>query len=350
VIGRRRRPGRGRRGRRPEARPAAPSRSGRSPEEWLALARHLRGADAVDRTTQAPSRGRGERRRERALRRHQERLRHATPWLALAAFAAGMLGAAQVVARAAAWRPGEFAVRDAEVAGAVRLAPAEVLAASGLSPGDGWLDADPASLAARLAAHPWIARAEVTRLPPATVLIRIEERRPAATLQAGNGPLRWVDPDGVPFGSVADSDAETALPRLVTTREVADERPDAALADAIALARALGEAGLPAREIAVDGGDPNARPAVQLRDAAPLVVLGSGDRAAKLGRLARVLAEVPESRQAAAIDLRFADQAILRPARESQAESIQPERSPEGPARKRGGAEAPQSRGGKASG
>jgi hypothetical protein len=43
-------------------------------------------------------------------------------------------------------------------------------------------------------------------------------------------------------------------------------------------------------------------------------VLGAGDPAPKLARLARLLADDPTARDAREIDLRFAEQVVLRPA------------------------------------
>ncbi|HEX5727477.1 MAG TPA: FtsQ-type POTRA domain-containing protein, partial [Longimicrobiaceae bacterium] len=93
-----------------------------------------------------------------------------------------------------------FAARRVEVSGTHLLAPHEALAASGVRIGmNVWTD--PEAWEAALRRHPAVADAEVTRRLPATLRIRVEEKRPAALVEAGTlrpataaGEVLPVDP------------------------------------------------------------------------------------------------------------------------------------------------------------
>jgi len=251
------------------------------------------------------------RRRQGAEARRLAFVRRATPIAAFAAFAAGVGLASPLVERGAARRPDLFAVRQLAIEGAERLDPDEVARAAGLAPGASWGDAAPEVLAQRLTAHPWIAEAHAARVSPTTVVVRIGERRPAAVLVEPDAQPVLVDESGTPFDVPADG--FEALPRLRLPRHVTRDRVEPRLASGIALARAVSAAGFERVEIELEGGDPSALPALHVAGLAPRVVLGEGDPAAKLARLRRVLGEVPDSRRAAELDLRFDDQVVLRP-------------------------------------
>lgn len=75
-----------------------------------------------------------------------------------------------------------------DVVGSARTEPADVIAAAGLDRSPQLIDVDPAAVAARIEALPWIASAEVTRHWPSGVSIEVTERRPVAVTP--------VDPDG----------------------------------------------------------------------------------------------------------------------------------------------------------
>jgi hypothetical protein len=269
-------------------------------------------------------------RRQGAAERRLRRIARAAPWLALAAFVLGSLLAAPLLRAGAAAHPELFAVRRLAVAGTARLAPAEVARAAGLADGPAAAPLRLEELTARLARHPWIAAARAARVAPDTVVVRIVERVPAAAWvpgdAAGDGPGVLVDATGTPFATAERAD----LPRLRLTAPDARAcgeggacAPDPRLAEGVALARAVERAGFARPEIDLDGGDaapaaasgPDRRPLPVLRLAgvAPLVRIGPGALEPQLERLTRVLADVPESRRAAEIDLRFAGQVVLRP-------------------------------------
>ncbi len=95
---------------------------------------------------------------------------------------------------------------------------------------------------------------------------------------------------------------------------IAIGEPNPELAAAVELAGQLGAAGLPRPlEIDVAAADDPTGFALRLADFAPLVVLGRDDLALRLQALARVLETAPpEAAGADTLDLRFADQVVLR--------------------------------------
>ena len=216
----------------------------------------------------------------------------------------------------AAWlRDDVLALRTLSVEGASRVPAAEVAAASGLVAGTSLLDVRPEEVVARLRAHPWIADAFVLRLPPSRVLVAISEKVPRAVALDPSGASAWlVDERGEAF--VPASPEEVAhLPHLVAS--AGPIRPRArseVLAQAVALERALARDGF-AAPVAIElpaPGDPRGL-ALRLAETPARVLLGADGLDEKLGRLARLLqARLPETAAAGTIDLRFADQAVLR--------------------------------------
>lgn len=117
--------------------------------------------------------------------------------------AAVLLGTAAIVGGLAAafpyWAPplgqriGWFAAERVEVTGARLIAPHEVLRASGVRVGTNvWTD--PTPFVAALRRHPAVASAEVVRVWPRALRIRVVEKTPAALVQAG--VLRPATADG----------------------------------------------------------------------------------------------------------------------------------------------------------
>lgn len=98
-----------------------------------------------------------------------------------------------------------FEVRSVEISGTSLLAPHEVLAASGIRQGQNlWDDRDVWERALR--SHGTIASARVSRRLPATLRIRIQEKRPIAYVEAGAlrlataaGEILPVDPSRRPL-------------------------------------------------------------------------------------------------------------------------------------------------------
>jgi cell division protein FtsQ len=233
------------------------------------------------------------------------------------------LAAAGLVAAAAASSPlwGPPALRrvplfDAdrvEVAGTRLLAPHEVVAASGIRIGASvWTD--PAAWEAALRRHPVIATATVERRMPATLRIRVTEKRPAAFVQAGTlrpataaGEILPVDPARV----AVDLPIAGAAPD--TARRVRDRATRALLAEAGRLADA--DPMLLARVSELRAGPGGSVRAVLARPAAE-VLLPAGAAEPRLTQLRAALDDVgrrlPRGAGRAVVDARFADQVVVR--------------------------------------
>ncbi|HEX6909621.1 MAG TPA: FtsQ-type POTRA domain-containing protein [Longimicrobium sp.] len=199
-----------------------------------------------------------------------------------------------------------------EVAGTRMLAPHEVVAASGIRIGASvWTD--PAAWEAALRRHPVIASAEVERRLPATLRIRITEKRPAALVQAGTlrpataeGELLPVDPARVTVDlPLAGSAPDTA-------HRVRDRASLRLLAEAGRLADA--DPMLMARVSEVRAG-PDGALRLALAHPAAEVLLPAGAAEPRLTQLRAALDDVgrripPGGR--ATVDARFADQVVVR--------------------------------------
>lgn len=250
------------------------------------------------------------RRQQQAEARRRVWLQVGLPVSTALAFATGLAIADRVAERGARTRPDLFEVRRLEIDGAQRLEPAAL--ARAVLPADAPDPVTPDEIAARLEAHPWIAHASAARIAPDVVVARIAEHEPAAVaLVLGETPS-LVNAEGVAF---ADGDAQEwrALPQLVVADPPPRDRRDPLLVQGVALARAAASAGFAGIEIALDGEDPNALPALRVAGVAARVVLGAGDPAPKLAHLAQLVAHDAGARDAREIDLRFAEQIVIRP-------------------------------------
>lgn len=211
-----------------------------------------------------------------------------------------------------------FGAERVEVTGARLLAPHEVLRASGVAVGlNVW--SDPAPFVAALRRNPAVADAEITRVLPRTLRIRVTEKAPAALVQAGT--LRPATADGEVL-AVDPSRAPVDLP-LFTGRVRFDRRGRVADGEARA---ALAEAGrLGALEPALMARVSEVRPAgrgeLRLVLSAPAadVLVRDGISPEAVVRLRAALDDV--ARRAAAdtvpharpvVDARFDDQVVVR--------------------------------------
>lgn len=94
-----------------------------------------------------------------------------------------------------------FQLRQVTVQGTQRFTPEEVAAMGNVQPGISVLDLNIAEVRARIAAHPWIREASVTRVLPDTVIIEISERRPVF-LVPREGTFFYADVEGGPIAPV----------------------------------------------------------------------------------------------------------------------------------------------------
>lgn len=225
-------------------------------------------------------------------------------------FATGLAVADLVAVHGVRSRPDLFTLRSLEIEGARRVDPAAL--ARAVLPDAAPEPLTPDEIEARLEAHPWIAEAAVARLAPDAAVAHVREYEPAAVVIAlGETPV-LVDAGGLPFADATDPEWQ-ALPRLFVAELGQRDRRDPVLAQGVALARAAAAVGFVGIEIALDGEDPNAVPALRVTGVPARIVLGASDPAPKLARLVRLLASEPAAAEAREIDLRFAEQVVLRP-------------------------------------
>ena len=86
-------------------------------------------------------------------------------------------------------------IRNIEIDGVRRLTPEAILHLANLGPDTNLLAIRPGRLEQALMAHPWIARAEVTRQWPHRLRLHLQEREPVALVQLGE-ELYYIDRQG----------------------------------------------------------------------------------------------------------------------------------------------------------
>ncbi|HEX2094378.1 MAG TPA: FtsQ-type POTRA domain-containing protein [Longimicrobiaceae bacterium] len=212
-----------------------------------------------------------------------------------------------------------FRVARVEVSGVRMIAPHEVLAASGIRPGESvWRDPEPWRAALRL--HPGVEDARVVRRLPVTLRIEVREKRPVGLVEAGTlhpvtaaGEVLPVDPARIPVD----------LPLLRVAPARGGRGADAALRALAAEVGRLGDLdpGLVARVSEARWGG---RGIVLLALSAPdvRVLLPAGAESTRLRQLRAALDEIerrlPPNADTAGIpepvrvDLRFQDQVVVR--------------------------------------
>jgi cell division protein FtsQ len=122
--------------------------------------------------------------------------------------AAAALSAALSIAAWQAWRWAAaspvFTLREIRFTGLAHASEAELIRRSGLALGDNLLRADLPRAARAIESHPWIAVALLERRLPGTLLVRVEEHRPAALVEAGG--IYVLDDEGRLFKKAAPED------------------------------------------------------------------------------------------------------------------------------------------------
>jgi cell division protein FtsQ len=91
----------------------------------------------------------------------------------------------------------ELVFRTMDVSGNVQSEADELIAAARVDTGIALFGIDPALIADRVQRHPWVRTAEVTRLPPSTLSIKVRERDPVVLVIDANGiPSDYLDAEG----------------------------------------------------------------------------------------------------------------------------------------------------------
>jgi len=236
----------------------------------------------------------------------------ATAVVVVGALAAAVVFEGTVLVRRIREHP-YFALTEIVIAPTRHVRAGALLEASGLNPGISLWTVDPAAVAARLEANPWIYRASVRREFPRRLVVRLVERRPSAILLL-DVPL-YVDQTGVAFAPLGERDP-LDLP-LVTGIEAAIQRGETVYARhgirrAIRLVELMADAGLPFRvsEVHIDR-----EVGITVFPVSPPVALtfGWGGFPAKMVRLSEVLdALAGREAQIGEIDLTLKGQVVIR--------------------------------------
>jgi len=258
--------------------------------------------------------------------RHQHILpeslgRWVLPGAFAAALVAGALLAKPLGVMAAQWgSPEPVVIEGVAVQGMVRLSAAEVARTIDFANGQAVDRVDTEELAEALEAHAWVAAARLALLPGGSLVVRIEERQPVATLRSSpEGEDFLVDASGSVFAPAAGEITEGlfALQRSGAPTAL-DPKANAELSRAARLAE-----GIAARNWSELAGatlrlpEPEKHEGWVLRSANGelLVVLGNetdNEIEARLDRLDALLqADLWAGPAVGRIDLRFEERAIL---------------------------------------
>lgn len=95
-------------------------------------------------------------------------------------------------------------INNIEITGTKRLTPAQVLELADLGPGTSLLALRPAGAEQALRAHPWVAKAELTRQWPNRLTLHLTEREPVALVQLQE--LYYTDRSGSLFKPLSPGD------------------------------------------------------------------------------------------------------------------------------------------------
>jgi cell division protein FtsQ len=185
-----------------------------------------------------------------------------------------------------------FQVKQIDISPVQHVRREDLLVLAGVAVGDKLLSVDTDAVAARLATHPWVARAQVKRDLPSVLHIDLVERRVAAV--ASLGGLYLVDENGRPFKRARMDEAE-GLPVLTGIgRESYAKLPEASAAvfrEALAvLDDYRSRPGRPAlSEVSID---PRFGFALVLLEGGAEIRLGRGETSKKLARFDQILEAV----------------------------------------------------------
>lgn len=125
------------------------------------------------------------------------RLLHATVRLSVAASTGTLLVSGAVLTAQVLLESGYFNVHQIRVEQNLRVSEGEILEASDIRLGDSLFDLDLHMIGAKIEQQPWIARAELERIFPDNLVIRVVERVPRAIIDLDY--LYYVDAGGEVF-------------------------------------------------------------------------------------------------------------------------------------------------------
>lgn len=195
-----------------------------------------------------------------------------------------------------------FSVQQVHVTGRGRVSSAFIMNALQIKRGMPILAYDPKAARARLLENPWFRTVKIERRLPDTILIRLEERLPAARWQV-DGHLALIDGEGVAL-PVEDMERYRHLPIII------GQNARHKLVDLVTLLRAQPVIG---RDVVAATWVGNRRWDLKLKNGI-LIKLPAAKAELALARLVE-LNEKDEllARDIVSVDLRLPDQAILEP-------------------------------------
>jgi len=233
---------------------------------------------------------------------------------------AAVIGAVIVVAGllwgggAGAWRLDWEApwplIRSIQFRGQTRLSPEELRAALLIHEGDRSSPAVLQAAAHRLSGVPWIGAATLTWMMPDTLVINVQERRPAAVVRDG-GVLWYIDREGVLLGPTGEKPGPIGVElEGVSVARLRAGSPDEQrrARDGVALLELMRRDGVQTAQVTV-GNDGEAAAVFdgwRLR-------FRTGRVEEQWRRFWQVAARIPaDSRHPKEVDLRFANSVVVR--------------------------------------
>ncbi len=208
-----------------------------------------------------------------------------------------------------------FKVNEVRVENASRVAEEEIAALSDVRLGHNIFELDLTRIGRKIEENPWVRRAEVRRLFPRTVVIKVEERHPKAVINLDY--LYYVDGDGEIF-KVLEVNDSLDFP-VITGLERKDllERPDEAQARLREMVELVGELagrrifGL--EDVSEIHLDQTGEIVLYTCAGGVPVRMGDGSYGAKLDRLERIYKELePRLRALKYIDLNVMDRIVVK--------------------------------------
>ncbi len=185
-----------------------------------------------------------------------------------------------------------FRVQHIDIAATLHTRQDELLALAEVAEGDRLLTIDTDAVAARVARHPWIAAAKVSRHLPATLQIELSERKAAAAVAMES--LYLIDESGRPFKRARMDEADGLPVFTGIGREAFAKQPEAGAAafrEAMSLVNEY--RARPTRpalsEVSID---PRFGYSLVLLEGGAEVRLGRGETSKKLARFDQILEAV----------------------------------------------------------
>jgi len=210
---------------------------------------------------------------------------------------------------------GYFGVETIEIVNLKRLKPDEIIAESNIKGGDNIFRLDLDAIGRKIEENPWVAKAEVGRVFPREIVIRVTEREARAIINLGY--LYYVD-GGAEIFKVLSSDDRLDFPVITgIERDYLLENPEQGkkmLTNAMAVVDRLAERTVFSLDQVseVNVNKENSIVLTTYRAGVP-VQLGYKDYATKLDRLERIYHEIePKLPGLKGIDLNVTDRVIVK--------------------------------------